>query len=189
MVAVFITCFTVGSVHAQVVPDLSIWVNTWFKVTETHAVYHFSDIGVKPKPAYPVSESGDISYIKITDWNTTTPGAEFLVADVYEKDPSGGWEVNPWYIYYFAGSNLKFIGTMEINAPTYVVNMLFVFTGKRNKADTKFIMDGSSKLSTRGGSILEIDDELGSTKRFAGTIKLSGRMVPVSKLPSELQGL
>ena len=195
MVAVFITCFAVGAVHAQVpgvVPDLSIWVNSWFKVAMTDSLYHFSNIGVKPTPGYAVSEPGDTFYMKITDWDTTTPGAEFLVVDVYEKEDSGSWVlIGTVNIYYFAGSNLKFVGSGQLDASTGVsLNLLFVFTGKRNPTNTKFIMDGSTKLNTMGSFLLEIDDfPPGSTERWAGSAKLSGPMVPVSKLPLPLQGL
>jgi hypothetical protein len=195
MVSVFITCFTLSSVHAQVrgeVPDLSIWVNTWFKVAMTDLLYHFSDIGVKPTPAYPESEPGDIFYMKITNWDTTTEGAEFLVADVYDKKDSGDWmRVNTMSIYYFAGSNLKFVGPAQVDDLNgMAMSLLFVFTGKRNATNTKFIMDGSTKLSTMGGFHLEIDNEPpGSTERWAGSAKLSGPMVPVSQLPLPLRGL
>jgi hypothetical protein len=191
VVAVFITCFTVGSVDAQV-PDLSIWVDTWFKVALTRTVYHFSNIGVKPTPNYPVSQSGGIAYVKITAWDTATEGAEFLVADVYAKE-DGIWNPIPvatLNIYYFAGSNLKFMGSAQLDDPTGMsMNLLFVFAGKRNIANTKFIMDGSTKLNTMGSSIFEIDDVPGSTERWAGAAKLSGPMVPVSKVPLVLQGL
>jgi len=192
MVGVFLTCFAVSAVHAQVpgeVPDLSIWVGTWFKVKMTSTVYHFSNIGVKPTPSYTESESGGTSYINITDWDATTPGAEFLVVDVYAKE-SGIWvQVGTVNIYYFAGSNLKFVGSALVEDPTGTsLSLLFVFTGKRNKANTTFIMDGSTKLSTMGSAILEVDDFPGSTERWAGAAKLSGPMVPESTLPPDLQG-
>jgi hypothetical protein len=194
MVAVFLTCSAVDSVHAQVpgvVPDLSIWVNTWFKVTAMKKAYHFENIGVKPTPAYPESGSGEVSYVKITDWDTSTPGEEFLVVDVYGKE-SGSWNpipVDTLNIYYFAGSNLKFMGTAQKDDPTGTsLNLVFVFTGKRNKTNTKFITDGTTKLGTMGSSMFEIDDVPGSTERWAGSFKLSGPMVPVSKLPPPTTG-
>jgi len=109
--------------------------------------------------------------------------------DVYAKE-SGIWvQVGTVNIYYFAGSNLKFVGSALVDDSTGVsLNLLFVFTGKRNTADTKFIMDGSTKLSTMGSSIFEIDDDEGSTERWAGAAKLSGPMVPESTLPPDLQG-
>jgi len=63
------------------------------------------------------------------------------------------------------------------------LSLLFVFTGKRNKTNTNFIMDGTTKLGTMGSYLLEIDDFPGSTERWAGAGKISGPMVPESKLP------
>jgi hypothetical protein len=174
--------------HAQVpgqVPDLSIWENTWFKVKMTSTVYHFSNIGVKPTPSYLMPESAGTSYINITNWDTTTtPADPFLTADVYSKE-SGIWTlIDTVNIYYFAGSNLKFVGSARVDDPTGTsLSLLFVFTGKRNKTNTNFIMDGTTKLSTMGSYILEIDDFPGSTERWAGAGKISGPMVPQSKLP------
>lgn len=196
MVGVFLTCFVVGAVHAQVpgeVPNLNSWVNTWFKVKMTSTVYHFSNIGVKPTPGYTLSESGGTSYIKITEWDTTSePGDPFLVADVYARE-SGFWvQVESVKIYYFAGSNLNFVGSARVldplaDTPGTSLTLLFVFTGKRNKANTTFIMGGTTKLSTMGSALFEIDDADDSTERWAGAAKLSGPMVPVSSLPPELQ--
>ena len=108
--------------------------------------------------------------------------------DVYAKE-SGSWVlVDTVNIYYFAGSDLKFVGSAQVNDPSGTsLNLLYVFTGKWNPAKANFVMGGPTKLSTMGGSIFEIDDFPGSTERWAGTTKLSGPMVPVSKLPLELQ--
>jgi len=197
MVGVFLTCFTVVSAHAQVpgeVPDLSIWENTWFKVKMTSTVYHFSNIGVRPTPGYTISETGGTAYINVVDWDTTSePGDPFLVANIYAKE-SGMWVQLPGSvkIYYFAGSNLKFVGSALVGNPLSEdpgtsLTLLFVFTGKRNKTNTAFIMGGESKLSTMGSGLLEIDDAEDSTERWAGSAQLSGPMVPESSLPPELQ--
>ncbi len=192
---VFLTCFTAGVTHAQGMPDLSIWKNTWFKVAMTSTVYHFSNIGVKPTPGYAISESGGTSYMKIIDWDTaTTPEHPFLVVDVYAKESDNWIRIATANIYYFAGTNLKFVGSAQVGDPTTStpgtsLTLLFVFTGKRNATNTKFIMDGSTKLSTMGSAIFEIDDAENSTERWAGAAKLTGPMVPVSKLPPPLQGL
>jgi hypothetical protein len=187
-VVIFLIFLGVGAVYALdtpgVVPDLSIWVNNWFKVAMTSTVYHFSDIGVKATPGYAIAESAGKAYIKISGWDTTTPGAEFLVADIYAKE-SGIWVlVGTVNIYYFAGNNLKFVGSAQVVDPTGTsLSLLFVFKGKRNATNTKFVMDGSTNLSTMGSSLLEIDDAPGSTERWAGSANLSGPMVPVSTLP------
>jgi hypothetical protein len=193
LTGVFLTCFTLGSAYAGdtpgAVPNLSMWIDTWFKVKMTGTVYAFSNIGVKPKPSYTVTEVTGTLYMNITDWDTTTtPATPFLVVDVYHRE-SGSYEyfgtVN---LYYFAGNDLKFVATGRVDNPTDAsLSLLFVFTGKRNPANTAFVMDGSTKLSTMGSYVVEVDDAPGSTERWAGAAKLSGPMVPSSKLPPELR--
>jgi hypothetical protein len=186
-----VTFFICSTAHAAAVPDLSIWTNTWFKVKVTRTAYHFNDIGIKPQPAGPTSQSGGTGYLKITSWDST-PGSESLTAEVYEQDPdTGDWVPTPFAtfpIYYFAGSDLKFVGSARIEIPDDVtMNLVFVFTGKRNKANTDFNIGGATKLSTIGSSMLEIDDVPGSTERWAGSVKISGAMVPVSKVPAAIR--
>jgi hypothetical protein len=164
-------------------------VNQWFKVTYERTVFHFDDIGVKPTPNYPSYEFGGIAFVKITGWDTSTPGSEFLTADLYVKDKSSGnWTlITTGNIYYFAGSRLKFVGTaqqLDVNGVT--ANLLFVFTGKRDQADTKFILGGRTKLSTMGSSVLEVDDAP-STERWAGSAKMTGPMVPLNKVPPPIR--
>jgi hypothetical protein len=190
-----VTFFICSTAHAQVpgqVPDLSIWESTWFKVKLTRTVYHFENIGVKPKPASLLSQSGGTSYIKITGWDTTTtPLTPFLTADVYARDASGNWDPNPvaeLNIYYFAGSNLKFIGSSQVSDAYQTLSLVLVFTGKWNSAANKFVLGGETKISTMGSSMLEIDDVPNSTERWAGAAKLSGPMVPESRVPPILVG-
>lgn len=186
---VFLTCFMVGTAHAQtpgVVPDLSSWVNTWFKVTLTGTAYHFSDYGVKPTPATPTPVTIGKAYLNITGWNPDALPLGTLTADIYIKDHgTGAWIPTPLTtidIDYFAGSDLKFMGSAQLVTPNDItMGLAFIFTGKKN--GDNFVLGGVSKLSTVGGYMLEIDDALNSTERWAGSVKLSGPMVPASSLP------
>jgi hypothetical protein len=186
---VFLTCFTVGAARAQVpgqVPDLISWVGTWFKVTLTGTAYHFSDYGVKPTPATPTPVTIGKAYLNITDWNPAALPLGTLTADIYIKDhATGAWIPTPLTtidINYFAGSDLKFMGSAQLVTPNDItMGLAFIFTGKKN--GDNFILGGVSKLSTVGGYMLEIDDALNSTERWAGSVKLNGPMVPASSLP------
>jgi hypothetical protein len=189
MVAVFLTCFAVGTVHAQpgVFPDLSIWTNTWFKLKLTVNVYSFDNVGVKPKPSAPVPQNMGTAYINITNWDGIN---HILTADIYAKDhETGQWIqfLQGLEITYFAGSDLKFIGSAQLVTPDDVtMSILFVFTGKKYLAGPKagdFMLAGVTKLGSIGSSVLEIDDALGSTERWAGSLTVSGPMVPESSLP------
>jgi hypothetical protein len=186
-----VTFFICSTAHAAEVPDLSIYEGKWFKVKLTRKAYHFSEIGVKPQPAGPTSQPGGTAYLKITSWDST-PGSESLTAEVYTQDHNtGDWIQTPFAtfpIYYFAGSDLKFVGSARIEIPDDVtMNLVLVFTGKRNKTNTDFNMGGATKLSTIGSSMLEIDDVPGSTERWAGSITLKGPMVAESTVPAAIR--
>ena len=191
MVAVFVTCFALGMAHAQApreYPDLSAWAdNTWFKVTLTVTLYHFDGIAVKPKPSAPVPRSMGTAYINITNWENSS---HVLTANIWAKE-DGVWL--PFFeglkITYFAGSDLKFIGSAQlVTLDDVTMGLIFVFTGKKNLAGN-FILGGVTKLSTISGSILEIDDaedappDVKLKERWAGSATISGPMVPESSLP------
>ena len=187
MVGVFVTCFAVGAVQAQpgVYPNLSDWVDTWFRVSLTRTVFEYENVGVKPTPSYQLDQSMGKAYIHITGWNDTT---HILTADIYAKDiDTGDWVTTPLAtidIEYFAGTGLKFIGSTQLRTgePTagVAMSLIFVFTGKKNLAGN-FILGGTSKLSTIASNILEIDDV--GPERWVGSVKVSGPMVPATSLP------
>jgi hypothetical protein len=180
---VFLTCFTIGTAQAQTpgeVPDLSSWVGTWFKVTLTGTAYHFSDYGVKPTPSTPVPVTIGKAYLNITSWDPNALPLGVMTADIYIKDhDTGVWIPTPFAsinISYFAGSDLKFMGSAQLATPNDItMGLLFIFKGKKNAGN--FVLGGVSKLSTAGSYMLEIDDAPGSTERWAGSVNLSGPMV------------
>jgi len=198
MVAVFIPCVALGVAHAQVqgvYPDLSAWANdTWFKVQLDVTTYHFSGVGIKPKPSAPIPQRMGTAYINIRAWDGLN---HVLTADIYVKDH----DTDKWIatalttidIEYFAGSDLKFIGSAPLVTPNDVtMNLLFVFTGKKYQSGPKlgnFVLGGVTKLSTMGGSILEIDDAEDAPpddllkERWAGSATISGPMVSADNLP------
>jgi hypothetical protein len=186
---VFLACFTVGTAQAQIpgqIPNLDSWVGTWFKVTLTGTAYHFSNYGVKPSPATPTPVTIGKAYLNITSWNPSALPLGTLTADIYIKDHNTGtWIPTPFAtmdIDYFAGSDLKFMGSAQLATPNDItMGIVFIFTGK--KVGDNFVLGGVTKLSTTGSYMLEIDDALNSTERWAGSVKLSGPMVPATSLP------
>jgi len=192
MVAVVLTCFALGAANAQVqgvYPDLSAWANdTWFRVKLTVSTYHFDGVGIKPKPSAPATIPMGTAYINIKSWLEADPPT--LTADIYAKDhETDEWErfFEGLVITYFAGSDLKFIGSAQLETSDDVkMNLVFVFTGKKYQSGPKlgnFILGGVTKLSTIGSSILEIDDaedappDVKLKERWAGSATISGPMV------------
>jgi hypothetical protein len=84
-------------------------------------------------------------------------------------------------IHYFAGSDLKFVGTSQLAVGGITLDFIFYFTGKKNAAGN-FILT-ATKVKTLGGFVVEIDDVPGSDERWAGSVKITGPMVPASKVP------
>ena len=193
MVAVFVTCLALGMANAQVqgvYPDLGAWANdTWFRVKLTVTTYHFDGVGSKPKPSGPATIPMGTAYINITTWNNSS---HVLTANIWARDDKTGiWGLflEGLEITYFAGSDLKFIGSAQlVTLDDVTMGLIFVFTGKKNLAGN-FILGGVTKLSTISGSILEIDDaedappDVKLKERWAGSATISGPMVPESSLP------
>ena len=197
MVAVFVTCLALGMANAQVqgeYPDLAAWANdTWFRVKLTVTSYHFDGVGIKPKPSGPATIPMGTAYINITTWNNSS---HVLTANIWARDDkTGSWGLffEGLEITYFAGSDLKFIGSAQLETSDDVtMRLIFVFTGSKYTKGGKtgqFKLGGVTKLSTIGGSILEIDDAEDAPdnpllkERWAGSATISGPMVPESSLP------
>ena len=175
--------FTV-SVHAQVAPDLSSWVDTWFKLSVTQNVYHFADIGVKPNPGFLLSGT-EKSYMHIVGWDLATAT---LTANVYSRN-AGLWDPASFMtvtLNYFAGSDLKFATSLQAGAANSNLWAVMFFKGKKTPGG-QFILDGVTNMKTLGGAYTEIDDVLGSTERWAGSILIGGPMVPLSKVPAAIR--
>lgn len=188
LIAVAVCTFSVIEVgRAQTYPDLSIWVDHWFKVKLSKTVYHFEDIGVKPTTGYPLTPLPNPAYLKITGWD---PDEHFLTANVYTKDHTGNWnpaEYTAIQINYFAGSQLKFVGSCLISSPGLQIGFSIYFKGKRDLSGD-FILGGETFLATMGGYFFEMDDDPESTERWAGSASITGNMIPLSKVPPALLG-
>jgi hypothetical protein len=160
-------------------PDLSQWVDSWFKITHTAKGYHYDDIDVGPSPKRQIRERSP-GYMKITGWDDVN---EILLATVYIR-VGGAWSPANFLdleINYFAGDALDFIG----QSATPVENLVLHFKGKLNNQGA-FVMKGRTSVKSLGGIYLEIDDVPGSTERWAGSAAVSGKMIPVSKVPAVL---
>lgn len=186
---VFVLLLAVGitipsQLPAQTVPDLSIWVGTWFKVNGTDIRYEYSDIGVKPVPPY-LTEKHNYPFVRITSWD---PDTKILTMNAYMQDDFGNWNPTPVLVFevnYFAGNQLNFTGWYHmVLASGSVYSGMFVFKGKLNRQD-QFIYRGKTFVKTLGAYQGWIEDAPG-TERQAARIKDLMVMVPESKVPDEL---
>jgi hypothetical protein len=164
------------------VPDLSIWVDKWFRISVAGSHYHF--IGMRLKPPDPIQRSFP-AYMKIVSWDSTN---QSFSVNIYTKNDLGKWdptEYNNFTFNYFAGSDLKFVCNFEQITTQNTIHIAVFFVGKRN-AKGNFVMGGYTYVKTLGGYYLEIDDNATPQVRWAGSVKLTGSMIPESKVPPEL---
>jgi hypothetical protein len=130
--ALFSGSFLSHSAEAQTVPDLSIWVDTWFKVYSTDIRYTYTDIGIKPVPPSLTTKHNNL-FAKISAWD---PDLKILTVDAYGRGQLGNW--NPTFVAtfelnYFAGSQLKFTGWYHmVLANGSVYSGMWDFKGKLN---------------------------------------------------------
>jgi hypothetical protein len=174
-----IIMFPLGMAQAQ---DLSLWLDKWFKVTFTKTALHYSGPGVKPAPNAFGTSSGP-GYIHVIGVDLSPR----LTLIAYAKDPdTGNWSGIPLATFtldYFAGDELNFTSSGQINNGFLSSHLGVQITGVRNKK-TGLLQSGAFK--TMGGYVLEVDDAQGSTELWAGSLKINGTWVAQSKVPGEL---
>jgi hypothetical protein len=187
---ILIGFLSVGPVYAQrTLPDIFPWFGSWFKLTVTQNEYNFDSQGVAPKPGNPVTLSYPAYlWIHTAWWYLCCPESQGLGGNLYTKDSSGNWTKSSYLnltFNYFAGSDLKFVASTVYGDANIQFGSTILFSGKRNKSGD--FVDANTTLKTSGGYITEIDDVAGSTKRWAGLLKMSGTRIIESKVPPELQ--
>jgi hypothetical protein len=187
-VAFLVICLGAGLSHAQVTPDLNSWTDTWFKIFLTRNVFHYRDIGILPKPLYRQSQTSPLpAYMYINSWDSVS---EVLQVIFYTPDPDNGTYDKSRFetidLQYFAGTDLKFVCAGEVVSGGTELGFTIYFKGVKNKSGN-FVLGGETNLTTLGGYYLEVDDSPGSTERWAGSMKINGNMIPLSKLPPALQ--
>jgi hypothetical protein len=165
------------------VPDLSIWVDKWFRISVAGSNYHF--IGMSAKPPNPIQRRFP-AYMKIVSWDSTN---QSFSVNLYNKNDLGNWDPTEYINFtfnYYAGSDLKFVCNFEQITTQNTIHTAVLFIGKRN-AKGNFLMAGRTHVRTLGGYYFEIDDIAANPQeRWAGSVKLTGSMIPESKVPSVL---
>lgn len=190
LIVILICSLTVGRVHAQrTLPDITVWMGSWFKFTITQNEFHFDSQVVKPTPGYQVPSSiTAYLYINSGSWGPGPPESQMIAGPLYIKNSSGKWDINSYsYIdfKYFAGSMLKFVCTTSYDDGYKNITATFLFNGKLNISG-KFI-NSETVIKTLGGCFTELDDVLDSTERWSGSFKMSGQRISLSAVPLPLR--
>lgn len=173
--ALLITTFGFTTAHAQgSYPDLSTWLNQWFKVSSSLQQLHFVDIGVPPNPGQDVQTG--TGYLVCTGL-TPTPFdpnvSPVLSCSIHMPNDVGAWVSYPIEFNYVAGDASNFacwsVNSSVLSTKAFTVQI----KGTQKKPG---IFTGAT-AKTLGGYSWEIDDVPGSTERWVGSLKFSGAWV------------
>ena len=161
-----IGCFAVKTAGAQS-PDLNIWEGKWFKISVSVSSYCLEHGSLQ-------NDSAKFTgYLKIWNWD---PDQKILQGDFYnDKD---GWEITPFNLHYFAGTNLNFLYWVEETISNFTLGGTGRITGKMNGGVLK-----SAKLTMPGGYHRDFSFDPGFPWYCAGGVKISGALVSAVPVP------
>jgi len=153
-------------------PDMTLWVGKWFKITEKNTGYSFGNSGFR-------TDSGSyVGYLKLWNWD---PNNKVLQGDRYEQDAnSGQWFSEPLTLHYIAGSNLDFLCSFQVTDNT--ANTSSGLTGRVRGRKVSGAL-GTATLKTLGGYYIEISNGSNSTEYYVGGLKITGNLISDSKVP------
>jgi len=180
VVVVLMGLFGLSTAHAQVsYPNLSLWLNQWFKVSFSFQELHFGDVGVPPDPGKQIEKAN--AYLVCTG---LTPDpfnpsvSPVLSCFIHAPNEEGSWDSYPFEFNYVAGSASNF-ACWSVSSSDNLTNAFTVqIKGKEKKPG---IFTGAT-VKTLGGYVWEIDDVQGSTERWVGSLQFSGAWVDTKTL-------
>ena len=161
--------------------DLNVWVGKWFKLTTRYKGFNVGDSGMS-------NGGGTITgYLKIWNWD---PANKVLQADGYEQDTSGQWFSEPFNLNYLGGSNQDFLcwsqvtGDISTGFTARIKGNMKKVTSKTGQSTEQQQQDlVGATFKTMGGYYIEMSNESGSSGNYAGSITITGSLIPESKVP------
>jgi len=179
LAVVLIGSFFFSTVHAQNYPDLSIWLNQWFKVSLMLQELHFSNIGVPPDPGQEVERGTAYLLFKSLTPTPFDPNVSPVLAyEIHVPNEEGEWQSYSFDFNYVGGDVSNFAGWSDVSSPILRNGFTIQIKGAQKKDKT---FTGAT-IKTLGGYHSEIDDAPGSTERWVGSIKFSGTWVNTNTL-------
>lgn len=186
VVAFFLmTCFIFSTAHSQpTYPDLSIWSDQWFKVSFSLQRLHFSDIGVAPDSGMDVIKATGYLVFGIprADPDSVPAGAPILPCAIYIINETGVWQPISF--------DFNYVGGDASNFASWAENLGNAFTAQVKGTQKKDGTFSGSTVKTLGGYSWEIDNVLGSTERWVGSLTFSATWVnPITLCKSSKNAL
>jgi hypothetical protein len=151
---------------------MTIWVGQWFKLTTKITGSCSGTSGM-------MSDSGSyVGYLKLWQWD---PDNNVLQGDLYENDTATSqWSSQSFPLLFIAGSDLDFICQSQVtdNAANSTQGFTARIVGKEPAGVLK-----SATFKSLGGYYIDALDQSGTIVNCAGGLKLTGTLIPESKVP------
>ena len=163
---------TITAPDSTATPDMTIWVGKWFKVTERNTGYSVGSSGI-------IRNSGSfVGYLKFWNWD---PNNGVLQGDRYEQDPdTGQWSSESLTLLYIAGTDLDFLCSFQVT--DNATNTMSGFTARLQGRGISGVLK-SGTFKTLGGYYVEKSNGSGPTVHYAGGLRITGYLVPDSRIP------
>jgi hypothetical protein len=157
------------------VPDLSIWVGKWLKLTERNTGFVAGNSG----GGLTNDQLFLVAYVKFWRWDQANRS---LQGDQYMKNgQTGQWISEPFMLDFIAGSNLDFLCSSEVAG-----DVTLGFTARIQAKEGNGGL-GSATFKTLGGYYIEENKQSGSgsgsSEYFVGGLSITGNLIPESKIP------
>jgi hypothetical protein len=157
------------------VPDLSVWVGKWFKLTEKNTGFVAGSSG----GSLTNEKLSLVAYVKFWRWDQAN---RVLQGDQYTKDgQTGQWMSEPLMLDFIAGSHLDFLCSSGVAGD---VTMGFTARIQAKEGNEGL---GSATFKTLGGYYIEENKQSGSgsgsSEYFVGGLSITGNLIPESKVP------
>lgn len=145
VLAIFLAISWIGLGRAEAQPDLSIWVDQWFKIKFKQIGYKFNGEKLSSD-----RDSIEVSYMKIWKWSPLTSE---LNADIYyQRTYVSDWVVFSGALNYFTGTDLDLLVWFDYSTDNVSMTFLAHLEGKLKNLGLK-----KAKFESLGGYYLERD--------------------------------
>ncbi len=158
----------VGLSTADAQPDMSLWLDQWFKIKFKQKGYDFNGERMSGD-----QDNIEYTYMKVWNWDPAT--GDLDVDLYYQPTYVADWIVVSDKLRFFTGTNLEFLATFDYASSTLAFTFLAKIEGKLKNLGLK-----SAKLESLGGYYLQTDS--GSNVSRGLQITLSGDIIEATKV-------
>ena len=154
--------------------DLTVWLGTWFKITEKNTGYQYAN------PTINRANASYTGYLKIWNWD---PANRAFQADRYEQDvQTGQWVSYPFTLRFLAGTQYNFLCWSQESAADHTTGLTARIQGQRKNGELQ-----KATFKSLGGYYAESVNGSGAgaapLQQDAGGLSVTGNLIPETKVP------